>query len=177
MKLGLKRDEVRLVQYLPEWRAEFARVKEEILSETGLGANRIEHIGSTSIVGIKAKPIIDIVVGVDDFRRVTEELFTAFRNIGFLRLRVERPEEIVLAKFTDDTYEVKTHFIHLTNYKGELWEDLIFFRDYLNQHPHVKAAYEKLKCDYTAQSSTGITQYTNHKEAFVKDIYAKRKSS
>ena len=121
MNLGLKKDEVRLVEYTPEWHEEFIRVKNELVENTNLSENRFEHIGSTAIEGMSAKPILDLMVGVDDLRHVDKELLQAFQKSGFLRLRVERPGEIVLAKFTDDTYQEKTHFIHLVEYRKELW--------------------------------------------------------
>ena len=88
--------------------------------------NRIEHIGSTAIKDMVAKPILDLVVGVHDVENVDKAIFQGLKEAGFLRLRVQRPNEIVLAKFTDETYEVKTHFIHLVEYNKDLWKNLIF---------------------------------------------------
>ncbi|WP_152657993.1 GrpB family protein [Oceanobacillus sp. CFH 90083] len=174
MELGLKRDEVRLVDYTPEWNEEFIRVKKELVENTNLGENRIQHIGSTAIKGMSAKPIIDILAGVDDLSKVDKSLFKDFTRAGFLRLKVERPGEIVLAKFTDDTYEVKTHYIHLVEYQKELWNNLIFFKDYLNLDETARKQYLKIKLKYLKKSSTGVKEYTDFKEEFVKDIFKKR---
>src|SRR5690606_14406299 len=141
MKLGLKQDEVKIVGYTPEWHEEFIRVKEELVEYTGLDGKRIEHIGSTAIEGMSAKPILDLMVGVDDLRQVDKDLLQAFQKAGFLRLKVERPGEIVLAKFTDDTYQEKTHFIHLVEYRKELWDKLVFFRNYLNADEAARTEY------------------------------------
>ena len=134
MNLGLKNNEVRLVEYSPKWRDEFERSKNLILDHTHIPENRIEHIGSTSIIGMSAKPIIDIIIGVDDLEKVDKTLFKELEKAGFFRLKVNRPNEIVLAKFLDESYKVKTHFIHLVEYKKDLWHNLIFFRDYLNNN-------------------------------------------
>ena len=174
MKLGLKSNEVRLVDYTPEWKEEFLSVKKEIKETTKLDENRIEHIGSTAIKGMSAKPIIDILVGVDDLSKVTKDLFKDFYRAGFLRLNVERSGEIVLAKFTDDAYEEKTHFIHLVEYQKELWNNLIFFRDYLNSNEIARKQYIEIKIEYLRKSSTGINEYTDFKEQFVKSIFKKR---
>ncbi|MBM7554850.1 GrpB family protein [Thalassobacillus pellis] len=177
MKLGLKRDEVRLVDYTSEWNEEFFRVKNEIVENTNLEESRIEHIGSTAIKGMSAKPIIDILVGVDSLSKVDKPLFKDFFKVGFLRLKVERPGEIVLAKFTDNTYKEKTHYIHLVEYQSELWNNLIFFRDYLNSNETAKKRYLEVKMEYLKKSSTGVNEYTDFKEEFVKSIFKKRKKS
>lgn len=176
MKLGLKRNEVRLVDYTSEWHDEFIRVKKEIVEYTNLDENRIQHIGSTAIKDMSAKPIIDLLVGVEDLSMIGKPLLQKFSEIGFLRLKVDRPGEIVLAKFTDDTYEEKTHFIHMVEYQKELWGNLVFFRDYLNSNEIARNEYLELKMDYLKNSSKGINEYTDFKEEFVKSIFEKRKS-
>lgn len=176
MQLGLKNDEVRLDSYTPEWEKEFIKVKEDLKEHTSFGEDRIEHIGSTAIKGMSAKPIIDIMVGVDDLQEVDKPLLKSFSKADFLRLKVERPGEIVLAKFLDDTYKEKTHFIHLVEYQKELWNDLIFFRDHLNSNEDARTQYLAIKVAYLEDSAKGINEYTDFKEEFVKGIFAKRKS-
>jgi len=174
VKLGLKRGEVKVQPYNVQWVGEFQKVKQEILEVTSIPKSHIEHIGSTSIKNMMAKPIIDIVIGVNDITNIDRNVFRGLKKTGFLRLKVERPNEIVLAKFTDDTYKEKTHFIHLVDYNKDLWKNFIFFRDYLNANEVVRKQYEKLKLEFLEQKSGGIEAYTDYKEQFVKDIYAKR---
>ena len=174
MKLGLTKDEVKLVPYDNEWENEFLRVKQEIIKHTNLNDASIQHIGSTSIVGILAKPILDMVVGVDDINDVDKKIISGLRKAGFLRLAVERPAEIIFAKFVDDTYQVKTHYIHLVDYNKELWNNLIYFRNYLNSNEAVRNEYQNLKVDYVQNNTSGVSEYTDQKEEFVKRIYAKR---
>lgn len=174
MKLELKQDEVKLVAYTAAWKKEFNRVKQSIILATPIIEERIEHIGSTAIKGILTKPIIDIVVGVDDINHIDQAIFRGLKDIGFLRLRVERSNEIVLAKFTDETYEEKTHFIHLVNYEQKLWRDLLFFRDYLNSNEAKLVEYSNLKEAFVKNEQGGIQAYTDYKEQFVKEIYQLR---
>lgn len=174
MQLGLKNDEVRLENHTPEWREEFITVKKELMKYTNLEDYRVEHIGSTAIKGMSAKPIIDILVGIDNVQTIDKPLLKRFNKAGFLRLKVERPEEIVLAKFTDDSYKEKTHFIHLVDYEKELWNNLIFFRDYLNSHEDARKQYLEIKLEYLKKSLTGVSEYTDFKEKFVKEIFSKR---
>lgn len=170
MRLGLEQNEVRIVNYTSEWKAEFERVKVGLINSTNLEAVHIEHIGSTAIKEMPAKPIIDILVGIDDLNQIDKDLMRSFGKEGFLRLKVERPGEIVLAKFKDDSYKVKTHFIHLVEYRKQLWNDLIFFRDYLNKNEDARRQYLSIKEEFLNNQSEGIVEYTDFKEAFVKRI-------
>jgi GrpB-like predicted nucleotidyltransferase (UPF0157 family) len=174
LELGLKKDEVRLVEYSPEWTGEFQKVRKEICLKTGLNADRIKHIGSTAILGMPAKPIIDLLVGIDDLKALDKQIISGLKECGFLRLKVERTGEIVFAKFRDTTYEVKTHFIHMVDYQQDLWKDLIFFRDYLNANETARTQYLTIKLAYLENSSTGINEYTAFKEEFVRGIFKKR---
>jgi len=175
MELGLKRDEVRLEAYTVEWQKEFYSVKQDILKSTPIQEYRIEHIGSTAIKDMVAKPILDLVVGIDDIKNVDNAIFQGLKEAGFFRLRVQRPNEIVLAKFTDESYEEKTHYIHLVEYNKDLWKNLIFFRDYLNTNVEEREQYKNLKMAFLENNNGGINEYTDYKEQFVKEIYKKRK--
>lgn len=174
MKLGLKNNEVKIVPYTSDWHEEFLKVKKEISKSTHIEENRIEHIGSTAIKDMQAKPIIDVMVAVDDLDAMDPSIIKGLKAIGFLRLKVERPNEIVLAKFVDNTYEEKTHYIHLVEYEKELWNNLIFFRDYLNANKAERDKYLQIKLDYVNKQSTGINEYTDHKEEFVRRVFEKR---
>ncbi|MCM3324759.1 GrpB family protein [Cytobacillus kochii] len=176
MELGLGRNEVILVPHDEGWKKEFEKVKEEIHNATSIDHKKIEHIGSTSIINIMTKPIIDILVGVENIQAINSKLIEDLKKIGFYRLRVERQNEVVFAKFTDESFKVKTHFLHLVNFDGELWKDLIFFRDFLNLDEPSRVAYEDIKKNFVKFQSKGIDEYTESKEKFVKDIIAKRTS-
>ena len=173
MKLGLNKDEVVLVPFQTEWQAEFEKVKVALLEHTTLQPTQIEHIGSTAINGILAKPVIDILVGVEHFATLDKLFFKDLLKVGFYRLRVDRPEEIVCAKFTDDTFETKTHFIHIVEYRGKKWSQMLFFRDYLNENEGARNQYKALKTSFFETDLSGITDYTNYKEQFVQSIFAK----
>ncbi|HLQ71409.1 MAG TPA: GrpB family protein [Bacillota bacterium] len=174
MPLGLKRNEVKIVPFSSDWKKAFNTAQKQIQKRAGLNHSRIEHIGSTAIEGMHAKPVIDILVGTDTHTPPDKELMRGLQAAGFLRLRVERPEEIICAKFTDNTYQEKTHFVHLVVYKGDLWKDLIFFRDYLNRHEEARKAYSLIKESFVKNASSGINTYTDYKESFVKSIIDKR---
>ncbi len=118
--LGLKRNEVKLVKHDPLWTNEFLQVKQSIRKAVpSLSEQQIQHIGSTAILDIQAKPIIDIAIGIEWFPENLDQYNNPLQKLGFYRLKVARENEIVFAHFTDSTFEVKTHFIHMIPYKGE----------------------------------------------------------
>lgn len=170
MNLGLKRNEVRIVPYTNEWNKEFVRVRGEIQKFSNIEKGRIQHIGSTAIEDSLAKPIIDIMIGVHDLDKLDSIFIAGLKSIGFLRLKVERPSEIIFAKFTDNTYEKRTHYIHVVEYEKEIWKNFIFFRDYLNDNEKARIDYMNIKLEYLKTDFIGINEYTDYKESFVKDI-------
>lgn len=127
MILGLKRGEIKLVDPQIGWKDEFYKTQKEINAATGIDLECIEHIGSTSIRDIKAKPMIDFAVGVEDINNVPSYIIEKLKGIGFHRLRVVLENEIVIARFTDETFDIKTHIIHLVDLRGKKWGDLISF--------------------------------------------------
>ncbi|WP_172370372.1 GrpB family protein [Sporosarcina jiandibaonis] len=168
MILGLKRGEIKLVQPQNGWKEEFLTVQKEIHEAIGIDINRIEHIGSTSITGIKAKPMIDIAVGVEDINNVPSQLFKSMQEISFYRLRVVLEDEIVLAKFdNNETFDIKTHIIHMVDYQGAKWNDLILFRDKLNSSVELRKEYEELKANFIQNETGNMDDYTNYKESFI----------
>lgn len=167
MILGLRQGEIRLVTHQQSWSAEFNCIRNRICDATGITIERIEHIGSTSIKDLKAKPIIDFVVGVDDISNVSPDLFKTLQNINFYRLRVKLENEIVIARFEDKTFDVKTHIIHLVDYNRKKWNDLILFRDRLNASEALWKEYEEIKMSFIQTETGDMNDYTHFKEAFV----------
>ncbi|WP_279433906.1 GrpB family protein [Macrococcus lamae] len=149
---------------------EFNKVKKDILNVIEVNPENIQHIGSTSIPGLSAKPIIDVLLGVDNYETMPETFFNALKSIGIYRLKVERDDEIVLAKFEDHTFEKHTHFVHLVSLGGQKWTDLLKFRDYLRAHEHAKDEYMTLKYKLLEQFAGNRSQYTKQKETFIKSI-------
>lgn len=177
-ELGLERNEVRLVPYNPEWKHEFERERAKIIPELKLQKEHLQHIGSTSIIHIKSKPVIDMLLGVDDLKSAVSLYEKGLRKHGYYRLRVQREAEIVFAKFKDEDFQIKTHYIHMVEWDGEKWKDLLHFRDYMNQFPESRREYENIKNSYVELNGCqGISEYTEHKEQFVENICKLREST
>ena len=145
--LGLKRGIVPLCEHEQAWEIEAQNTILRLKEILGAVIKDIQHVGSTSIPSIKAKPIIDIAIAVDDFEDVLlleEEL----KKQGFYyRPKVDLGEQLLFASgsYYDSTGDLQTHFIHIVKTGSMDWRNYINFRDYLNSRPVVAKAYEDLK--------------------------------
>lgn len=73
-------------------------------------------------------------------------------------------DEIVIARFDNaETFDIKTHIIHLVNYKGEKWNNLILFRDKLNSSEKLRREYEELKMSFILNEAGDMNDYTHYK--------------
>ena len=149
MSLGLKQNIVELVDHDVKWKI-FANQTIQLLWKIfGSTAKDIQHIGSTSIPNIKAKPIIDIAISVEDFKRF-EPLIPALEKNGFSYrgwFLVERIMVLNVYKETEASGKIITHHVHVVKADSKEWNDHINFRDYLNAHPSVASEYEVIKTE------------------------------
>lgn len=177
--LGLKRGTVQLYQHEKEWEIEAQNTISRLRKILGSAAKGIQHVGSTSILTIKAKPIIDIAVAVDDFgdilafKKELEEEGFYYRPQAQASLQ----NQLLFAcgNYYDGSGDVQTHFIHVVRTNSMDWINYINFRDYLNKMPSVAKKYEKLKQSLAAQApvDSGREKYTQGKHGFIVDILRK----
>ncbi len=169
MAIGLKHGKVELADHDTEWEINAAQTIERLWQAFGSVAKDIQHVGSTAIQPIKAKPIIDLAVAVDDFSEV-EALQTRLENAGFLRRHWETDEQMLFAVGDYTTPDgVVTHFIHVVKTDSMDWHNYLNFRDYLNAKLAVARRYETLKIKLAAenQSDKGREKYLAGKRGFI----------
>lgn len=157
-----------LVPYDITWPAVFQHTQQKICRHTGLALEDVEHIGSTSIPGATSKPIIDLLIGLTALEECTPTFEKQLQQCGFYRLKVQKKDEIIFAKFADQTFQTKTHFIHVVKKHQRVWKELLYFRDTLRTDQQLLHQYLQLKQQISKDD--GITHYTNEKEAFVKQV-------
>ena len=169
--LGLNRNVVKLVGHANNWK-ELFRVEKDLLNAlVGEHVVDIQHIGSTAIDGIAAKPLLDILVGVksmDDVQKFDKHKLKEANIYHLGRVQIEGKE--VFAKFSNLENLTKTHVLHVVEYGGDWWQKHIFFRDYLNEHPEVAKQYEALKKELAEAFPTNERSYTDGKKIFVEKI-------
>jgi len=167
MSLGLQRGQVKLVPYNPEWADLFELEKNAIKQAFREKILGIEHIGSTAIPGMIAKPILDFMIAVDsldEYELYTQEL----EKLGYQFRRDERSElEHIL--YVKGPEEKRTHYLKLTTLDSEFWKDHILFRDYLIEHPERAKKYSDLKQKLLEKHGGERENYTKEKENYINE--------
>ena len=163
--LGLKHGLNLLVDYDPRWRAAYAAEKERILAALGDRVVAIEHYGSTSIEGLRAKPIIDILVGIS-----TQAEWIACKapleSLGYdYAEHAGVPDHFIFGRGRDRSE--RTHLVHVIEYGSMTWCDSLAFRDALRADPTLAAQYQAVKEQAIAQVPEGRGAYTDLKGPFV----------
>ena len=156
---------VRLVPYDSTWPLEFAVEAERIMRACDGLPIRLEHVGSTSIPGLAAKPVIDILAGrpgnvsgsryIDAFKQVGYEHKGAYGIPGRNYFRRGSPS---------------THHVHMVSWSSDLWRDHLLFRDYLRARPDIAREYETIRRELAALYLQDKGQYTDAKGPFVRSI-------
>lgn len=168
--LGLKRGTVKLLPHNPKWAELFEEERQLLINTFGDTIIAIEHIGSTSIPGIPAKPILDMNIGVESL-----EVALAMKD-EFVRLGYEhRPfvQGVSLEGLREQELYVRgpesrrTHFAHVTVYASDFWNRSLVFRDYLRSHPNRAQEYADLKTALANAHAADRTSYSKAKTDFV----------
>ncbi len=168
--IGLKRGDVKLCEHEKEWEIEAENTILRLRKILGGVITDIQHVGSTSVPSIKAKPIIDIALAADRFEDILayeKEL----RDEGFYyRLNGREPvgRQLLFAcgSYYDGTGDLQTHFIHVVLTNSEDWVHYVNFRDYLNDKPAAAKEYENLKVSL-ARGEGNRQRYTEGKHDFI----------
>ena len=156
-----------LVAYDPAWPASFA-AERDLLEQT-IGAwiaGGIEHVGSTAIPPLPAKPVIDIMVGVRDL----ETSRPAVAHLQSLGYHYFPYREDVMHWLCKPSPQFRTHHLHLVPHGSPLWNERLAFRDYLRRHPDKAAEYAELKHCLAEKYEHDREAYTDAKGPFVEAV-------
>jgi len=158
---------IRLVAYDPQW-ARLFNVERAAL-QVALAPwlkGPIEHIGSTAVPGLSAKPIIDIMAAVGTLEE-SRAAIVVVQEMGY-QYSPYRPD--VMHWFCKPSFSFRTHHLHLVPYESSLWVARIVFRDRLRKDPKVAAEYSGLKRGLAASFEHDREAYTDGKSDFVNRI-------
>ena len=166
--IGLKKGSVQLSDYDPEWIKLYDKERHYINNCIGNLALDIQHIGSTSIPGLKAKPIIDIAVQVksQDKIQICAKILT---KVGFInRGDTEGQGGYLLVK--EKAPLVRIHHIHIVSSEDPQWKNYLIFRELLKENKALCKQYLQLKQNLEKRFPLDRKQYTAAKSQFIRKI-------
>jgi GrpB-like predicted nucleotidyltransferase (UPF0157 family) len=162
-----------LADYDPGWVGLFDAEKQALQAVLAPWlAGPIEHIGSTAVPGLAAKPVIDIMAAVGALGE-SRGAIAALQGLGY-RYSPYRPDE--MHWLCKPGFSFRTHHLHLVPYGSALWTARIVFRDRLRTDPGVAARYAELKRRLAADFGHDREAYTDGKGEFVDRIVAEAAS-
>lgn len=165
--LGVPKNSVMLCPYSEEWKILFEREKTNLYKCIKDYDIDIQHVGSTSISGMCAKPIIDIVIVLKDFKD-GYTLINGVESIGYhFKGSLGNSNRFFFWKGDEGN---NTHNLHIVEYGDRNWENLILFRDFMNSHSNYRDKYLFLKTDLANTYKEDRATYTEKKTKFILDV-------
>lgn len=165
--IGLQRGKVQIVPHHAEWKTAFQREAILLRSVFADAILNIEHIGSTAIEGMAAKPIIDLMCVVSSLEEA-KSFRTRLETLGY----EYRPDESVPDRifFAKGPRSNRTHHLSLTEPDSTFYKEKLLFRDYLRTHTEAAEKYCRLKEELADKYADNRGAYTEGKSDFVKQI-------
>ncbi len=158
-------DTVVLVPYDEAWPSLFVEERARIERALGSWAEGIEHVGSTAVPGLAAKPILDIMVGVGSLRDAEQYIRPLEQLCYECRGEAGVPGRLFFRKG-----DPRSHHLHVTEIGSEFWERHLVFRDYLRAHPGTAREYARIKQHLADRFRTDRAAYTEAKTAFISEV-------
>lgn len=162
---------ITVMEYSSIWPQMFEEEKNQlelILPDSSV----VEHIGSTAVPGLVAKPVIDIMIGLKDFS-VADSLVSSVEALTYEYVSHWESEMPYRRFFRKEKAGVRTHHIHMVATGTEFWHRHLFFRDYLRTHPDIAENYANLKRNLANQEWQDMNDYAGAKTDFIQSIEAK----
>ncbi|HTZ76407.1 MAG TPA: GrpB family protein [Stellaceae bacterium] len=160
-----------VAEYDPLWPVMFEQERVRLVSALGPMVLVIEHVGSTAVPGLAAKPIIDLLVGVESLAAARSRAIEPLVALGYAYLPEYAswlPDELFFRKGVP-----WTHHVHIMEPSGPRWRNRLLFRDYLRAHPEAAQAYATLKRNLAAVLKDDIAAYRGAKDDFVAEVMAR----
>lgn len=158
---------IQMVEYQIHWATWFDDEKRLLMGRLNAPGLVIEHIGSTSVPQLSAKPIIDLMIGVKDFS-IADQLVPAIVLLDYHYIHEYEkylPDRRYFEKRND---QGDTHHIHLVEIGSDFWNRLLLFRDYLRVNAQARLEYEKIKKALALLEWKDVNEYATAKTDFVR---------
>jgi GrpB-like predicted nucleotidyltransferase (UPF0157 family) len=158
---------IQLHDYDPAWPEQFLAERERLLSALPGAFIELQHIGSTAVPSLTAKPVIDIIAGVDSMA-TAQALAQKICASGY------GTSAELNATLTDRKWFMRwanghrTHHLHLVVHDGQVWHEHLRFRDLLCTQPELRQQYAQLKSSLAQAYANDREAYTDAKHEFVR---------
>ncbi len=166
--IGLKHNQNLLVDYDPTWPSLFEQERERLQIALLSLARGIEHYGSTAVPGLRAKPIIDILVGVlplDEWARCRQPI----ESLGYdYAEHAGVPGHYIFGRGRDTSE--RTHLVHVVEFGGPSWRSNLAFRDALRANRKLRDEYLVAKQTASALAPEGRARYNELKQTFFDKV-------
>jgi GrpB-like predicted nucleotidyltransferase (UPF0157 family) len=160
-----------LLEYQDTWPGQFRHVAAELLSVFAPSCVSVEHIGSTAVLGLCAKPVLDVLVGLDKLSEA-EDRQHALASVGYIyraEYEAQLPERRYFVRAEAQTLRVH---LHCVLHEGRLWHQHIAFRNLLRRCPEVLSEYAALKRNLALVHAENKSAYTEAKAPFITRVMA-----
>ena len=167
-----RHDNIHIEPYDSRWpdlaQVEIARIKQVLTDDNWL---EIQHVGSTSIPGAMAKPVVDIYLGVVSLDYAKQHYVELIESLGYLFWPDNpNPERMFFVKGMPPYGERRTHHVHVVEHASRYWRDVLAFRDTLRIQPDLLQQYCQLKQQLAQQYAFDREAYTEAKGKFVRSV-------
>jgi len=162
--------------YDPTWPKKFDEERERLEVALGSTAIVIEHVGSTAVPGLAAKPIIDVLVGVASLDQARSGCISSLRKLGYIHMAEYEtwlPGEMLFRKAVSGPW---THHVHVMEETSPRWDELVLIRDYLRRHPETARVYGDLKRGLAVMFGEDIAGFRNAKRPILEALMIKARA-
>lgn len=166
---GVEKRILALVDYDPRWPEAYLEHEQRIRAALGPAAVQIEHIGSTSVPGLAAKPIIDVLITVEDIT-AEEDYLDQLLRAGY-NLRVREPGHRLARTPARDVH------VHIMEVGDEAAEDYLLFRDHLRADTEDRGLYERTKRVLLERDWVDMNAYAEAKTGIITEIKQRARES
>ncbi|WP_128476957.1 GrpB family protein [Halorussus pelagicus] len=163
---------ITICDYDPTWAETFKTERGRLETFLDAHTSRIEHIGSTAVEGLGAKPVIDTVAVVTDLPGIWGDLDKLATFYGYELSHI--PTDWLFLQRTDDSGQL--YNLHLIRESDDQWKDDLLFREYLRANPDVCDEYEAVKREAAESHSDDIDAYNAAKDEFCRSVLSRAKS-
>lgn len=160
-------EEVKLHPYSPLWPHAFELERERLQSLLPGAFIAIEHIGSTAVFGMPAKPIVDLMASVESMS-AAESIAARICASGYTTSVEFNAAQLDRKWFMRSANGHRTHHLHLITHDSTVWREHVRFRDALRAHPALASSYSALKRELAEKHTTDREAYTEAKAEFVR---------